>query len=63
MSTPVTVLPEELHGPAFDQNPYSFWNRLQHDDPLFHDPLDVVWLLTRYDVVVAVLPKTATASS
>lgn len=63
MSTRVTVSPDELHGPAFDQNPYAVWNRLQHDAPLFHDSIDDVWLLTRYDDVVAVLRDDVTYST
>ena len=52
-----------LHDDAFARDPFPVWERLRHDAPLFHDTIDDVYLLTRYDDVVAVLRDDVTYST
>ena len=52
-----------LHDDAFARDPFPVWERLRHDAPLFHDTVDDVYLLTRYDDVTAVLRDDATYST
>lgn len=44
----------DLHDPAYFDDPFPVWERLRHEQPLFHDTIDDRWLLTRYDDVAAV---------
>lgn len=57
------VTPEDLHGDAYFADPFPVWERLRHDQPLFHDTIDDRWLLTRYDDVAAVFRDHATYST
>ena len=52
-----------LHDDAFARDPFPVWERLRHDAPLFHDTVDDVYLLTRYDDVAAVLRDGVTYST
>ena len=63
MSTRTAVEPADLHDEAFARDPFPVWERLRHDAPLFHDTIDDVYLLTRYDDVVAVLRDDVTYST
>jgi pulcherriminic acid synthase len=44
----------DLHAAAYFEDPFPVWERLRHDQPLFHDTVDDRWLLTRYDDVAAI---------
>ncbi len=44
----------DLHERAYFDDPFPVWERLRHEQPLFHDTVDDRWLLTRYDDVAAV---------
>ena len=57
------VTPEDLHGDAYFADPFPVWERLRHDQPLFHDTIDDRWLLTRYDDVATVFRDHATYST
>lgn len=48
------IQPDDLHSQAYFEDPFPVWERLRHDQPLFHDAVDDRWLLTRYDDVAAV---------
>jgi len=53
----------DLHDEAFARDPFPVWERLRHEAPLFHDTVDDVYLLTRYDDVTAVLRDDVTYST
>jgi cytochrome P450 len=57
------VDPASLHDEAFAADPFPVWERLRHDAPLFHDTVDDVYLLTRYEDVAAVLRDDVTYST
>jgi len=57
------VTPAELHGAPYFDDPFPVWERLRHEQPLFHDTLDERWLLTRYDDVAAVFRDHETYST
>jgi pulcherriminic acid synthase len=57
------VVPEDLHSAPYELDPFPFWERLRHEQPLFHDTVDDRWLLTRYDDVVAVFRDHETYST
>ena len=61
MTTPVT--PADLHAEAYFADPFPVWERLRHEQPLFHDTVDDRWLLTRYDDVAAVFRDHQTGST
>jgi len=61
MTTPVTAA--DLHGDAYFDDPFPVWERLRHEQPLFHDTVDDRWLLTRYDDVAAVFRDHETYST
>lgn len=63
MSTRSAIRPSELHDAAFARDPFPVWERLRHDAPLFHDTVDNVYLLTRYDDVAAILRDDVTYST
>lgn len=63
MSTGTAVEPADLHDEAFARDPFPVWERLRHEAPLFHDTVDDVYLLTRYDDVAAVLRDDVTYST
>jgi hypothetical protein len=50
----VPIRPVDLHSTAYFDDPFPLWERLRHDQPLFHDTVDDRWLLTRYDDVASV---------
>ena len=55
--------PGALHDDAFVRDPFPVWERLRHEAPLFHDTIDDVYLLTRYDDVASVLRDDTTYST
>ncbi len=57
------VVPEDLHSAPYELDPFPFWERLRHEQPLFHDTIDDRWLLTRYDDVVSVFRDHETYST
>ena len=57
------VSAEELHAQPYFDDPFPVWERLRHDQPLFHDTIDERWLLTRYDDVAAVFRDHETYST
>jgi cytochrome P450 len=63
VSVRTAVEPEHLHDAAFARDPFPVWERLRHEAPLFHDTVDDVYLLTRYDDVAAVLRDDVTYST
>jgi cytochrome P450 len=50
----MAIVSGDLHSGAYFDDPFPVWERLRHDQPLFHDTVDDRWLLTRYDDVAAV---------
>ena len=60
---PATVRPEDLYADPYFVDPFPIWERLRHDQPLFHDTIDDRWLLTRYDDVVEVFRDPQTYST
>lgn len=63
MSVRSGIDPASLHDDAFARDPFPVWERLRHEAPLFHDTIDDVYLLTRYDDVTAVLHDDVTYST
>ena len=63
MSIGAAVEAGDLHDDAFARDPFPVWERLRHEAPLFHDTVDDVYLLTRYDDVAAVLADDVTYST
>jgi cytochrome P450 len=63
MSTRTTIDAADLHDDAFARNPFPVWERLRHEAPLFHDSVDDVYLLTRYEDVAEVLRDDVTYST
>ena len=59
----MAIDPKELHRPPYFQDPFPVWERLRHEEPLFHDTVDDRWLLTRYDDVATVFREHATYST
>lgn len=57
------VTPEDLHSDDYRYDPHPYWVRLRHEQPIFHDTIDNVWALTRYDDVVAVFKDWETYST
>lgn len=57
------VAPEDLHSEPYFRDPFPVWERLRHEQPLFHDTVDDRWLLTRYDDVVSVFRDHGTYST
>jgi cytochrome P450 len=50
----MAIEPGDLHAAPYFDDPFPVWERLRHDQPLFHDTVDDRWLLTRYDDVAAI---------
>ncbi|MEO5633335.1 cytochrome P450 [Gaiella sp.] len=63
MSARSAIDPAALHDDAFCRDPFPVWERLRHEAPLFHDTIDDVYVLTRYDDVASVLRDDATYST
>jgi cytochrome P450 len=63
MSVRSAIQASDLHDEAFARDPFPVWERLRHDAPLFHDTVDDVYLLTRYEDVTAVLRDDVTYST
>ena len=59
----MTVQPADLHAQPYFDDPFPVWERLRHDQPLFHDTVDDRWLLTRYDDVATVFRDHETYST
>ena len=53
----------DLHEQPYFDDPFPVWERLRHEQPLFHDTVDDRWLLTRYDDVAAVFRDHETYST
>lgn len=63
MSIRSALASRDLHDEAFARDPFPVWQRLRDEAPLFHDTVDDVYLLTRYDDVTAVLRDDVTYST
>ncbi|MEA2576629.1 MAG: hypothetical protein QOD78_217 [Chloroflexota bacterium] len=59
----MTVEPADLHAQPYFDDPFPVWERLRHDQPLFHDTVDDRWLLTRYDDVATIFRDHETYST
>ena len=57
------VSPEALHEQAYFDDPWPVWERLRHEQPLFHDTVADRWLLTRHDDVASVFADHETYST
>jgi cytochrome P450 len=57
------ITAQALHATPYLRDPFPTWERLRHEQPLFHDTVDDRWLLTRYDDVLAVLADPQTYST
>jgi cytochrome P450 len=57
------VVPDDLHGQAYFDDPWPVWERLRHEQPLLHDTIAERWVLTRYDDVAAVFRDHETYST
>ena len=57
------IQPADLHAEPYFDDPFPVWERLRHDQPLFHDTVDDRWLLTRYDDVATVFRDHETYST
>lgn len=57
------IVSGDLHSGAYFDDPFPVWERLRHDQPLFHDTVDDRWLLTRYDDVAAIFRDHETYST
>jgi len=54
------TLPRDLlHTPAYLADPFPAWERLRHEAPIWHDPIDDRWIVSRYHDVVAVFRDSA----
>lgn len=54
-----TLPPDLLHTPAYLADPFPAWERLRHEAPIWHDPIDDRWIVSRYHDVVAVFRDSA----
>jgi pulcherriminic acid synthase len=59
----VPIQSGDLHSAPYFDDPFPIWERLRHDQPLFHDTVDERWLLTRYDDVATVFRDHETYST
>jgi pulcherriminic acid synthase len=59
----MAIEPADLHAQPYFDDPFPVWERLRHDQPLFHDTVDDRWLLTRYDDVATVFRDHETYST
>ena len=59
----MAIEPDDLHAQPYFDDPFPVWERLRHDQPLFHDTVDDRWLLTRYDDVATVFRDHETYST
>jgi cytochrome P450 len=57
------VTAQDLRTDEYRRDPFAWWHRLRHDQPLFHDEIDDAWAVTRYDDVTAVLRDWETYSA
>ena len=53
MASPATFDPAVLATPAFHSEPWEVYRFLRDNHPVYHNPLNDSWLITRYDDVVA----------
>ena len=63
MSVRPAIHAADLHDEEFTRDPFPVWARLRHEAPMFHDTVDDVYLLTRYEDVTAVLRDDVTYST
>jgi len=59
----MSIEARSLHEAAYFDDPFPVWERLRHEQPLFHDSVADRWLLSRYDDVAAVLRDHETYST
>ena len=59
----MTLAAEVLHSDEYRRDPEPVWERMRDDHPLFHDPIDDIWWLTRYDDVATVFADHETYSA
>jgi pimeloyl-[acyl-carrier protein] synthase len=52
---PPNALKYDFHDPAFYNNPYPYYRRMQQEDPLWHNPISGHWVVTRYHDVMEML--------
>ena len=52
--------PDLLHTPEHLAVPFPAWERLRHEAPIWHDPIDDRWVVSRYADVVSVFRDAAT---
>ena len=50
-----SALKYDFHDPAFYNNPYPYYRRMQQEDPLWHNPISGHWVVTRYHDVMEIL--------
>lgn len=50
-----SVLKYDFHHPAFYNNPYPYYRRMQQEDPVWHNPVSGHWVITRYHDVMEML--------
>ncbi len=55
--------PVRLHDDAYRRDPAPVWEQMRHDHPLFHDPVNDIWWLSRYHDVAAVFADHETYSA
>jgi cytochrome P450 len=63
MNVRSVIDPANLHDEGFARDPFPVWERLRNEAPLFHDTVEDVYLLTRYEDVTAVLRDDVTYST
>lgn len=63
MSSTAAFDPALLHDDSFARDPYPVWRRLRDSHPVFHDPVDDVYVVTRHADVLAAFFDTAQLSS
>ena len=59
----MAIQARDLHATPYFLDPFPVWERLRHEQPLFHDTIDDRWLLTRYDDVATVFRDHETYST
>jgi cytochrome P450 len=59
----MTLDPGRLHDDAYRRDPAPVWEQMRHEHPLFHDPDNDLWWLTRYHDVAAVFADHVTYSA
>lgn len=55
--------PERLHDEGFATDPHPVWSELRREHPVFHDPIDDVWIVSRHRDVIEALSDTTRFSN